>query len=216
MVIVLKKKNFFISLLIIVTSLFFVAGYYLYKKNQNIQYVKQIQPHELDIVYGSDSAQLTVYLYFRYDCVYCRKFFTDAFPPLKKEFIDRGKVKLVVKLVNLTNEEPIQNSLKTIVCIHRFGNSEPLHQLLLIEPQVVYTPEFENTTQEFVEKDEFVAECMLSGLADNYLLGNKLEFNRIKLTGTPTFVINNHIYKGFKAYDSFKIVIEKELSTVLR
>ena len=70
-------------------------------------------------------------------------------------------------------------------------------------------------TEDFIARDDFVAECMLGGDAANYLLANTLEFNQFKLTGTPTFVINQQVYKGFKPYKVFKELIEKELVDAL-
>lgn len=166
--------------------------------------------HELDIVYGKDSTDITVFMFSSYNCSFCRKFFRDVFPELDKEYIKTGKVKLVVKPVAIEKSGLVVNSLKLAVCINRFGDFTKLNELLLTEPKVVYTNEFENVANELIQKDEFVAECMLSDMAETYIMRNYIDFNRLKCTGTPTFVINNKIYKGYKAYDDFKKIIEKE------
>ncbi len=166
--------------------------------------------HELDIIYGKDSTDITIFMFSSYNCSFCRKFFKDVFPTLDQEYIKTGKVKLVVKPVAIEKSRPVIKSLKLAVCIHRFGDFTTLNELLLTEPQVVYTDEFENVTNELIEKDEFVAECMLSDMAEKYIMRNYVDFNRLRCTGTPTFVINNKMYKGYRSYNEFKEIIEKE------
>lgn len=170
---------------------------------------------DLDIVFGLDSAAINVYLYYSYNCAFCQLFFDEAFKSLNSEYIKNGKVKLVLKPVELTHDEYVLKSLKLLVCINKFGNVEKLNELLLADPKVVYTPEFDQVLQEFIEMDVMVAECMLGGSAENYLLANFIEFKQLDLTGTPTFIINNRIYKGFKNYPLLKEVLEKELSNAL-
>lgn len=166
--------------------------------------------HELDIVYGKDSTDITVFMFSSYNCSFCRKFFKDIFPELDKDYIQTGKVKLVVKPVAIEKSGPVVNALKLAVCINRFGDFSKLNELLLTEPKVVYTDEFESVTNELIQKNEFVAECMLTDMAEKYIMRNYIDFNRLRCTGTPTFVINNKIYKGYKVYNEFQKIIEKE------
>lgn len=174
-----------------------------------------VYENELDIVFGQDSASLKVFLFFSYNCSFCRKFFENVYPELKKDFIDKGKVKLVLKPVELSRNKSIINSLQIAVCVNEYGNFEKLHQLLLAEPTVVFTPEFEAVIGELTEKDLFVAECMYGGKSEKYISNNLNTFLNLNLTGTPTFVINNNVYKGYKDYDKFKNMIEKELNNTL-
>lgn len=194
------------------------AGFILNLRNsakQNIELETTIPERNLDIVFGDPDAPLSVYLYFRYDCVFCRKFYSEVYPDFKSDFLDTGKARLIMKLVDITHEEAVLNAMKTLVCINQYGNFSALHQLLLTEPRIVYTQEFVSITEDFIARDAFVAECMLGGDAANYLLANTMEFNQFKLTGTPTFVINQQVYKGFKPYKVFKELIEKELVDAL-
>jgi protein-disulfide isomerase len=205
-----------ITFLIIIVSLlaFFLNSKFGFtEKNKSIE--TSISTNDLDIVFGVDSAHLTIFLYFRYDCVFCQKFFTEVFPQLNADYIKNGKVKLVLKVLELNNDEYVLNSLKTAVCINKYGDLEKLHQLLLTDPNVVYTNEFREVTEGFVEKDIFIAECMLGGKAELYITANALEFKQLGLTGTPTFIINKTIYKGFMKYNELKRLIENELSNPL-
>ena len=201
----------FISLIILVLVLFLIE-----KKNKtNKRTTVELTKSDLDIVYGADTANITIYMFSSYECVFCRKFFNEVFPTLKKEFIDTGKIRLVVKLVDLTGNEDITNSLKLAVCINKYGNFDKLNQLLLLDPKVVYTNEFNDVLDDLVQKDEFVAECMYGGESEKYILKNLALFKMLGCTGTPTFVVNKHIYKGYRDYENFKKLIEKELANAL-
>ncbi len=187
-----------------------VVAVVLFQKKKDNRVEANIFQNEMDIVHGSDSADLTIYLFSNYTCAFCRKFFNNVYPELKKEYIDSGKVKLVIKPIALTNNEAVINSLKIVVCLNKYGNMEKLHELLLLEPKVIYSGKFEQVVDELTAKDEFVAECMLGGEAEVYLSRNLIDFKRLNCTGTPTFVINNKIYKGYVEYERFKKVVEKE------
>jgi len=210
-----KYKVFLIVIAIIVVTIMS----YLIIQNQNEEKNKisdiSISENELDIVFGQESAELTIFLFSSYNCSFCRKFFTEVYPLLKQDYIDRGKVKLVLKPVELSSDESILNSLKVAVCVNEYGNFGKLHELLITEPTVVYTPEFKTVINEFIEKDIFVAECMLGGKSENYISNNLNIFVELNLKGTPTFIIHNTIYKGYKDYGRFKKIVEKELNNTL-
>ncbi|HOW21802.1 MAG TPA: thioredoxin domain-containing protein [Tenuifilaceae bacterium] len=171
------------------------------------------EPRPLDIVFGSDTASLPVYMYASYSCTFCRQFFTDVFPMLKKEFLDNGRVKLVMRLLENTNHPDALNSAKTAVCINRYGYFDKLHELLLTDSRVTYTPEFRDMVNDFTARDELVAECILGGQADEYILQIRNEFRKFGLSGTPTFIINRNVYRGYRSYQEFRKIILHHMET---
>ncbi|MDA3890862.1 MAG: thioredoxin domain-containing protein [Salinivirgaceae bacterium] len=206
------KRLIAIVFILVIISVFYIGN----NKDKNewryAELQKPLTEKELDIVYGSDTAKLQLFMYSSYNCGFCRKFLKNDFPLLKREFFDKGLIKLIIKPIEFTNDENMLNALKTAVCINEYGNFEKLNELLIAEPTVVYTEEFIEVAYEFIEKDILVAECMLSGMSDNYLEKNLNEFRSSNLTGTPSFIINRKVYKGYKPYNIFKEVIEIELS----
>ncbi len=211
-------KKYKIIILVGLLSVFIVI--LIFKRVHKTTYTQKLKntiyQNDFDIVYGDESAALSIYVYSRYSCVFCRKFFKETFPKINEEYIISGKVKLIVKLVDFSNNSNIRNSQKTVICINQHGDIEKLNELLLLEPSVIYSAEFNEVVDEFIEKDIFVAECMLDGVVDNYLINNVKEFKNNQLTGTPSIVINNKVYKGFKDFAFLKKIIEKELSKSLK
>jgi protein-disulfide isomerase len=214
----MNKKRFFlliVFLVLIATSVFLITqktGVWSKERVAKSELIEQ----DLDIVYGSDSANLTIFLFSSYNCSFCRKFYKSVLPELEEEYIKTGKVKLIIKHVALTNNESVINSLQLAACLNKYGNFEKLNELLLLEPKVVYSNEFEEVINDLIDKDEFVAECMYGGESETYLSQNMIDFKRLNCTGTPTFVINNKIYKGFLDYTKFKKVVKKELAYTLQ
>jgi protein-disulfide isomerase len=163
-----------------------------------------------DVVLGSDSAPKTIFMYASYHCDYCRYFFSRTYPELKSNYLDKGKVKLLVKWVDFTENEQIMRSLQAASCISKFGVFEKFHQLLLVNPAVVFTPEFDQLLDEIMQDNSEIAECILHNNGYAWLRSNVSEFRKNKLTGTPTFVLNNRSYSGFISYANFEKLLEKE------
>jgi protein-disulfide isomerase len=195
-----------ISLVLVVLIGYKLWQYFTHNSNEAML-MESPEPRPLDIIFGSDSAPLTVYMYASYSCTFCRQFFTDAFPQLKKEFIDNSKVKLVMRLLENTNHPDALNAAKTAVCINRYGYFDKLHELLLTDNRVIYTPEFRDMVNDFTARDNLVAECILGGQADEYILQIRDEFRKFGLSGTPTFIINRNVYRGYRSYPEFRKII---------
>ncbi len=207
----MRNKYLIFSILLIVvlfTTLILLRNYNHKFQSKTKKFIIE---NELDIVYGSKNAPLTVYMFSSYNCAFCRKFFNEVFPLLKKEYIDTERLRFVVKLVDFTQNETIETSLEFAVCVNKYGDFTKLNKLLLTEPKVIFTDEFGKVIDELTLKDDFLAECMFGGEAKEYIKQNYKIFKINGLTGTPTFIINNKVYKGNKKYSRFVEIIEKEL-----
>jgi protein-disulfide isomerase len=170
-----------------------------------------LEERNLDIVFGSSNAEVSIVAYFSYSCTFCKKFFTDVFPSLNDEFLVPGKAKLILRLMGNTGNISLDNALKTAVCVSKHGNFEYLHELFLHDFGAVFTDEFQGMIDEFIEKDIVFAECLLGGDAEEYLANNAKDFEMLKLRGTPTFIIGNTIYPGYRDFEAFKAIINKEI-----
>jgi hypothetical protein len=53
-----------------------------------------------------------------------------------------------------------------VVSINECGNFAPIDKLLQSEPSVVYSDEFMQLTDDFIEQDPHIEEYMLSGIAE--------------------------------------------------
>lgn len=172
---------------------------------------KPITDHELDIVYGSDDAELTIYMFTDYNCIHCRRFLAEVLPKIEEDYIKTEKVKFVLKLINFSSNEKIINAYKTAICLNKYGEFTDLNELFILQPKTMHTSEFEDLIDDYIIRNSYFAECLFSIETDAYLLDIKKDYIVNQFTGTPTFVINNRFYKGFQAYEKFEEIIRKEL-----
>lgn len=163
-----------------------------------------------DVIFGRESAPVTIYLYASYHCNYCRYFFSRTFPGLKTNYLNPGKVKLVVKWVDFEENPQVLRALQAASCISQFGQYEKYHTLLLVNPDVVFTEKFAQLLDTIIERNTDIAQCILSDPDFSYLRSNTKEFRENNLTGTPAFILNNHIYNGFISYGNFVKLLNKE------
>src|SRR3989338_2286463 len=50
-----------------------------------------------DAVLGSADAPVTIIEFSDYECPFCKSYFTNTFPDIKKDYVDTGKVKIVFR-----------------------------------------------------------------------------------------------------------------------
>ena len=172
----------------------------------------KVELKEEDVIFGDFSAPKTIFLYASYQCDYCRYFFSRTYPELKENFLDNGKLNLVVKWVDFDENQQMMYALQAASCIGRFGVYEKYHQLLLVNPDVVFTADFLQLIDDIMQDNSQIAACILNNTDYKYIRENVKEFRENKLTGTPTFVLNNHAYSGFISYDNFRKLIDKEFN----
>jgi hypothetical protein len=170
----------------------------------------EVKEHDLDIVFGSDTAPLTVYMYSHYTCKYCVKFLQEDFPKIEKKYIKTGKIRFVLKLIELSRNRDVLYSLQAAVCVNRFGSFDKFNELLLSNSGVVFTDEFKELINGFIDDNSDIAECILNNNNYHYIYANNHEFMQLGLKGTPTFIINNHVYSGSRNYRDFRKIVEKE------
>jgi protein-disulfide isomerase len=165
-----------------------------------------------DVVFGDDAAPHAVFMYASYHCDFCRYFFSRTYPKLKKNYLDNGKLKLVIKWVDFQKNEQVLYALQAASCIGRFGVYEKYHQLLLVNPEVVFTEDFDQLIDDIMEDNSEIAQCILENNDFKYLCNNVMEFRKNRLKGTPAFVLNEHAYSGFISYDNFVKLLLKEFN----
>ncbi len=167
-----------------------------------------------DVVFGAETAPFTIFMYASYNCTYCRYFFSKTLPELKSNFLDDGKVKLVVKWVDFQDNPQVLKALQAASCISRYGEYEKYHELLLVNPDVVFTEDFDLLLDDIMQNNEHIAECILNDPEYSYLRSNVKEFRENNLNGTPTFILNKQVYNGFISYENFVKLLNKEFKVL--
>jgi len=165
-----------------------------------------------DVLIGSPAAERTVFMYASYNCTYCRLFFSQTLPEIEKNYLNPGAVKLVIKFLDFTENPEVLMALQAASCISRYGIFEKFHPLLLVDPDVVFTEDFDLLLDDIMEDNSEIAACILENNNFEYLRSNLNEFRSNGLKGTPTFVFNNKAYNGFLSFEEFEEILKNEFN----
>ncbi len=212
-IIIIKWLTYTVSVALVVLIITKLVRYYqpaLFRATTYTVLTGEVKEHDLDIIFGSDTAPLTVYMYSHYTCKFCIKFFQEDFPKLKSDYIDNGKIRFVLKLIELNRNRDVLNSLQAAVCVNKYGSFDKFHELLLSDSRVVFTQEFKDLVNDFIFNNGDIAECMLNNNNYRYIYVNNNEFMQLGLKGAPTFIVNKHIYSGYRNYHDIVKIIRNE------
>jgi protein-disulfide isomerase len=185
-----------------------ILNKYVFKDPHSPIHLNQnVTTNRNDIIFGNPNSPETIYMFSSYKCGYCRQFFRTVYPKLKANYIDKGNLKLVVKLVEPSQDPDMMYALEVGIGINQFGDFRKLHELLLHDNNVVYTDDFKDLCDDVLRTNSDIAECILKETVHNYLKENNREFTELKLTGTPSFIINQKLYKGYLEYNEIEKII---------
>jgi protein-disulfide isomerase len=151
-----------------------------------------------EIEVGRADAPVTIVKYASLTCPYCKKFQAEIFPQLKREFIDTGKVRLIIR------EFPIgfQSGAATIA----MRCAAPDRQLALYEKflatqaqwvsqEVRHDPIFKIAATSGMTRAEFDA-CYQDQVLVTALNKIKERGRNLGIVGTPNFYVGTKLIKG--------------------
>lgn len=191
------------------------AGYWLgtYKQRElRFRTVNVDIPDDYqDICYGSDTAQLTIYMFSTYGCRHCRNFLMLDLPYVRQRYVDSGLVRFVIKPIEPTEDKDMLSALQLAVCMNQNGTFDDINELLLTEPSAVYTEEFKTLVDDIINGNRELAECLVSN-DFAYIRQNNALFDKLGSKGTPIFVVGDHLYRGHRKIEQFCHIVEYELN----
>jgi len=87
------KRSLVVGGVLVLLTAFLMAGSVVNAANQGGKFISI----DDDPVLGDAKAKVTIIEFADYQCPFCRIFWKETFPRLKKEYLDTGKVKLVFR-----------------------------------------------------------------------------------------------------------------------
>jgi protein-disulfide isomerase len=193
------KKIF--SLLFII-----VIGFSTNLSAEEIKIIKRISE-------GDESAKITIITYESLTCGHCADFHKNVYPDLKKDFIEKGLVKIEFRHFPL--DIAAFNASKIGQC-NNDGKSEVIHVLFLSqkkwakgktsEESVGYLKKF--ITDAGIELD--FEKCLSDKAIENYILNDRIDgVKKFKVNATPTIIINGKKFEKALNYKNLKKYLEK-------
>ena len=180
-----------------------------------------------DAVLGSADAPVTIIEFSDYECPFCKSYFTNTFPNIKKDYVDTGKVKIVFRDFPLGFHDPLATTeAMAVECARKQGGDKVYFEfhdkvfaktnsngngLLVTDLYTIATDLGLNSTelQNCVESKEFEEEVK-ADLAYGSSIG---------ISGTPSFyigksgdkTIKGELIVGAQPFATFQQAIDKYL-----
>lgn len=171
-------------------------------------------------VLGSSDAPLTMVEFTDYQCPFCGRFETTTFPEIKKNYIDTGKLRLILRDLPLSDLHPY--ALKAAQSVHCAGDQDKFWEM----KELV----FKNQTRLDVESlSGYAKDIKLDAVAYNSCMDDGKHLKEIGaeakyaqslgITGTPTFIlgktagdtVEGRVIVGAQPYAVFAAAIDETL-----
>ena len=180
------------------------------------------------ITEGEESAKITIIAYESLTCGHCANFHKDVYPELKKDFIDKGLVKIEFRHFPL--DLAAFNASKLAQC-NNDGNADVLNILYsgqkkwarggtpeeatkylkrFLEDQKVFYIYGKDDAEERERARAIVEKCMTDKSIEDYVLNDRIEgVKKFEVNATPTIIINDKKFDKALNYKNLKKYLEK-------
>lgn len=176
-----------------------------------------------DPVLGEKDAPVTIIEFSDYQCPFCRKFWQDTFPSLKREYIETGKVRFVYRDFPLNFHPSAIPAAEAANCAREKGGDAAyfkMHDKIFEEQNILDGGSVSSTVQFSTEdlkrwaKDigYNIDSCLNGGKYVSEIQKDLQEGSAVGVQGTPGFFINGQPLSGAQPYSVFKQMIDAELS----
>ena len=164
---------------------------------------------------GREDSKITILVFESLTCSHCAKFHTDIYPELKKNFIDKGFVKLEYR--NFPLDLAALNAAKVVHCKNVNGE-EILHFLYKNQNEWVKgnTIEDLNTNLEKILASKNFGidynQCIKDKNIEDFVLEDRIEgVKKYNVDATPTLIINGKKFEKSLTYKNLEKTLEKLL-----
>ena len=165
------------------------------------------------IVSGNENAKITIIAYESLTCSHCATFHKEIYPKLKKDFIDKGLVKIEFR--NFPLDVAAFNAAKIAQCNSNSG-LEILETLYINQSAWVKgaaIEELNDNLKKLIKKKGFNVDfdkCINDKKIEDFVLNDRIEgVKNFKVNSTPTIIINNEKFEKTLNYKNLKKSLEK-------
>jgi protein-disulfide isomerase len=162
---------------------------------------------------GEKNAKITIIAYESLTCGHCADFHKDVYPSLKRDFIEKGMVKIEFRHFPL--DIAAFNASKIGQC-NNAGNPDVLNILFLGQEKWARGKTSEEATgylKKFLEDEGVILDfekCLADKKIEDYILNDRIEgVKKFKVNATPTIIINDKKFEKALNYKNLKKYLEK-------
>ena len=162
---------------------------------------------------GVKSAKITIIAYESLTCSHCADFHKNVYPDLKRDFIEKGLVKIEFRHFPL--DIAAFNASKIGQC-HNDKKSDIMHILFSGQKKWAKGKTADEATKylkKFLEDEGLNVDfekCLADKSIEDYVLNDRIEgVKKFKVNATPTIIINNKKFEKSLNYKNIKKALEK-------
>ena len=162
---------------------------------------------------GEKNAKITIIAYESLTCGHCADFHENVYPSLKKDFIEKGLVRIEFRHFPL--DVAAFNASKIGQC-NNDGNADVLNILFSGQKKWARGKTPEEATKylkEFLEDEGITLgfeKCLADKTIEDYVLNDRIEgVKKFKVNATPTIIINDKKFEKALNYKNLKKYLEK-------
>lgn len=161
------------------------------------------------LVKGNPNAQVTIVEFSDFQCPYCGK----AEPTLKQIFETyKDKVKLIYRHYPLPFHENAFAAALASMCANEQGKFWEYHDKLFENQEKLTSPDLKNYASQLgLETDKFNP-CLDNKKYKAQVDKDYNDGQAAGVSGTPAFFINGRLVAGAQPFESFKSIIDEELT----
>ena len=165
------------------------------------------------IIEGSHEAKIHLIVYESLTCNHCASFHKDVYPDLKKNFIDKGLIKIEFR--NFPLDMAALNASKIAHCKND-GSSKILHILFSNQKEWVKgenIKDLNSNLKKLVEDKNLnidFEKCINDKNTEDFILNTRIKgMKKFEINATPTIIINNKKFDKPITFKNLKKTIEK-------
>ncbi|MGH8133356.1 MAG: DsbA family protein [Steroidobacteraceae bacterium] len=143
---------------------------------------------------GSAGAPLTVVEFTDYQCPYCRRFQAQTWPRLKRDYVDTGKVRFIVRDLPLEFHLSARPAAAAAHCAGEQGKFWAMHAVLLAGTADLGAGGIERRARAIGLDMARLHACVASGKYAFAIARNAAEADALGLSGTPSFIIGRAVH----------------------
>ena len=176
--------------------------------------ISSINAEEIKRIFvGNEDAKITIIAFESLTCSHCANFHKDVYPELKKDFIDKGLVKIEFRHFPL--DLAAFNASKIAQC-NNDGSSSIMNVLYSGQKKWARGKTPEEATgylKKFLESENVnidFEKCLSDKAIEDYVLNDRIDgVKKFEINATPTIIINDKKFDKALNYKNLKKYLEK-------
>lgn len=172
-----------------------------------------------DAVLGNPDAPVTIIEFSDFQCPFCRKFYNETLPQIKKDYLLTGKAKLVYRDFPLVQIHPgATPAAESAECAKEQGKFWEMHDVIFEEQEKQGSGTVQFTADDVKKWAAKIGlntskfnQCLDSGKYKQEVEKDLADGSAAGVTGTPAVFVNGRLIVGAQPFAAFKTIIDEEL-----